>query len=94
MWKVIESKDMSNELLEEVKRVSRLACMASRLPIGQQFASLPSIKAFIRQMENECYIFAELSCPLNGYSVRNEADQIFQFCCSIETNEADTLAGR
>jgi hypothetical protein len=79
--------------LNEVKKMSRLAWAASSLPIGANFAALPSIVKFLRLMENDSYVFADMCLELDGCSVRNSADQVFQFCCSIEQNEADTQQG-
>ncbi len=78
---------MTKNELKEVEKFERLAWAASRLPIGETFLSLPSVERFLKAQENFSYIFFELSLPFDGCSVRNEADQVFQFCCSIRENE-------
>lgn len=81
---------MNATTLATVARFSRLAWRASesRIPLAGRFSSLPSVKRFLSDMNRYGYDFRELHPALNGYSVRNDADQVFQFCASIEENEA------
>jgi hypothetical protein len=76
--------------------IAALAGDASTDNAVDAFLSSTGWALFLLDAEAAGYVYNELVLPLDGCSVRNAADQAFQFACSVEQNESapDTVAHR
>jgi hypothetical protein len=76
-------------LVKMAAETARAAWMAGRsgLPIADRWASFCFVRRFLTEAGRYGYQFRAEEYPVNGYSIRNEAEQIAQFCESIICNE-------